>query len=72
MNFRPFFRFAALAALLVIGSASRSAAQGFGIKVGPTFDEFSDEALDFDTRTGIHAGIFVGGSRDKVSASRPS
>ena len=51
---------------MLIGSASISAAQGFGIKVGPTFDEFSDEALDFDTRTGIHAGIFVGGSRDKV------
>ena len=41
-------------------------AQGFGIKVGPTFDEFSGDALDFDTRTGIHAGLFVGGSRDNV------
>jgi hypothetical protein len=66
MHCRPFARFAVIAVLLLIGSASRSEAQGFGIKVGPTFDEFSDEALDFDTRTGIHAGIFVGGSRDKV------
>ena len=66
MHCRPFARFAVIAVLLLIGSASRSEAQGFGIKVGPTFDEFSDEALDFDTRTGIHAGLFVGGSRDKV------
>ena len=66
MNLRPFFRLTALAALVLIGPASMAAAQGFGIKVGPTFDEFSEEALDFDTRTGIHAGIFIGGSRDKV------
>ena len=43
-----------------------AAAQGFGIKVGPTFDEFSGEVLNFDNRTGIHAGLFIGGSRDKV------
>jgi hypothetical protein len=66
MNLRPFFRLAALAALVLVGQASVATAQGVGIKVGPTFAEFSDEALDFDTRTGIHAGIFVGGSRDNV------
>lgn len=66
MNIRSFARLTGLAALMLVGSASMAAAQGVGIKVGPTFDEFSDEALDFDNRTGIHAGIFVGGSRDKV------
>src|SRR6186997_2252459 len=59
-------RLATLIALTLAGSASYASAQGFGIKVGPTFDEFSDEVLDFDNRTGIHAGLFIGGSRDKV------
>ena len=59
-------RLAALVVLTLAGSASFASAQGFGIKVGPTFDEFSDEVLDFDNRTGIHAGLFIGGSRDKV------
>jgi hypothetical protein len=66
MTFRPFVRLTAIVALMLIGSASIATAQGFGVKVGPTFDEFSDEALDFDNRTGIHAGLFVGGSRDNV------
>ena len=47
-------------------SASSAAAQGAGIKVGPIFAKFSSDALDFKTRTGIHAGLFVGGSRDNV------
>jgi len=51
---------------MLAGSARFASAQGVGIKVGPTFDEFSGDVLDFDNRTGIHAGIFVGGSRDKV------
>ena len=66
MNLRLFVRCTAIAALLLVGPASIAAAQGVGIKIGPTFDDFSDEALDFDNRTGIHAGIFVGGSRDNV------
>lgn len=59
-------RLAALVVLTLAGSASPALAQGFGVKVGPTFDEFSDEALDFDNRTGIQMGLFVGGSRDNV------
>ena len=66
MTLRPFVRLTAVIALMLAGSASVAAAQGFGVKVGPTFDEFSDEVLDFDNRTGIHAGLFVGGSRDNV------
>ena len=66
MIIRPFSRVTALVALMLVGSASLASAQGVGIKVGPTFDEFSDEVLDFDNRTGIHAGLFIGGSRDKV------
>ena len=59
-------RLAALVVLTLAVSAPFASAQGVGIKVGPTFDEFSDEVLDFDNRTGIHAGLFIGGSRDKV------
>jgi hypothetical protein len=66
MNLHAFARLTALTALTIIGSASIASAQGVGIKVGPTFDKFSEDALDFDNRTGIHAGIFVGGSRDNV------
>jgi hypothetical protein len=66
MIIRLFSRVTALIALMLVGSASFASAQGVGIKVGPTFDEFSDEVLDFDNRTGIHAGLFIGGSRDKV------
>ena len=57
-------RLAALLVLLLIVSSSPAAAQG--IKVGPTFATFSSDALDFKTRTGIHAGLFVGGGRDKA------
>lgn len=61
-----FFQTAILSLLIVTGSASVVAAQGIGIKVGPTFADFSSDALDFDTRTGIHAGLFIGGNRDGV------
>jgi hypothetical protein len=59
-------RLAAFAVLALIASSSPAAAQGAGIKFGPTFATFSSDALDFDNRTGIHAGLFVGGSRDNV------
>ena len=59
-------RLVALVVLTLAGSAPFASAQGVGIKVGPTFDEFSGDALNFDNRTGIHAGLFIGGSRDKV------
>ena len=63
---RSITRLTALAVLAFIASSSPAAAQGAGIKFGPTFATFSSDALDFDNRTGIHAGLFVGGSRDKV------
>jgi len=63
---RPIARPVAFAVLALIASSSPAAAQGAGIKFGPTFATFSSDALDFDNRTGIHAGLFVGGSRDKV------
>jgi len=63
---RPLSRLTALFVLTLIGSSSSAAAEGAGIKFGPTFATFSSEALDFKTRTGIHAGLFVGGGRDKV------
>lgn len=61
-----FARVAVIAVLALIGSAQAATAQGLGIKVGPTFDEFSGEALDFDNRTGVQAGLFFGGNRDGV------
>ena len=61
-----FFRTAVLFLLIVAGSASVVAAQGVGIKVGPTFADFNSEALDFDTRTGWHLGLFFGGNSDGV------
>jgi len=61
---RPFARLAALVVLALVGSASLAAAQGAGIKFGPTFAEFSSDALDFSTRTGLHGGLFFGGNRD--------
>jgi Outer membrane protein beta-barrel domain len=66
MMSRLFLRAAALGVLAVIGSASDALAQGVGIKFGPTFNAFSSEALDFDNRTGVHGGIFIGGSRENV------
>ena len=63
---RPIARRAALVVLALVASSSSAAGQGAGIKFGPTFATFSSDALDFDNRTGIHAGLFVGGSRDKV------
>jgi Outer membrane protein beta-barrel domain len=59
-------RLAIPAVLALVTFSTPSAAQGVGIKAGPTFATFSSEALDFDSRTGIHAGLFLGGSRDKV------
>ncbi len=64
MNLRAFARAIAVALVAIVGSASTAAAQGGGIKFGPTFTEFSSDALDYNNRTGIHAGVFLGGNRD--------
>ena len=61
---QQFVRPAALFVLLFIVSSSPAAAQG--IKFGPTFATFSSDALDFETRTGIHAGLLLGGSRENT------
>jgi hypothetical protein len=51
--------------LVVLGAAPASA-QGFGIKGGWLFPEFSAEAAEFDNRTGYQIGIYFGGNRDGV------
>ncbi len=66
MTSRSFIRMAVLGVLALAGSSAAASAQGVGIKVGPTFANFSSDALDFKTRTGIHAGLFLGGNRDGV------
>jgi len=64
MNFWLPVRLGLIVAVSILASAQTALAQGVGVKIGPTFDEFSGEALDFDTRTGVQAGIFFGGNRD--------
>lgn len=58
-----------LALLAIAGSSTPAAAQGVGVgfKIGPTFADFTSDVLDFDKRTGWHAGLFVGGNRDGVA-----
>ena len=55
-----------LAVVALAGSATFAAAQGIGLKVGPTFAKFNADNLDFDTRTGVAAGVFFGGNRDGI------
>ena len=54
------------AVLALIVCSPPAAGQVAGVKFGPTFVTFSSEELDFETRTGFHAGLFLGGSRDKA------
>ena len=58
-----------LALLLLTGISTPAAAQGTGVgfKIGPTFADFTSEAIDIDRRTGWHAGIFIGGNRDGIA-----
>jgi hypothetical protein len=65
MHLRSIARNTAFAALLIVGFATAASADA-GIKFGPTFANFSSDALDFDNRTGWHGGIFFGGNRDGV------
>jgi hypothetical protein len=62
MYFQSIARVTAIVFLVIIGSASAVSADA-GIKFGPTFADFSSDALDFDNRTGWHGGIFFGGNR---------
>jgi hypothetical protein len=66
MQLRSFARIALLAVLATAGGVTAAAAQGLGIKFGPTFATFSDDVLDFDTRTGVQGGLFIGGGRASV------
>lgn len=71
IRFHPYV-VAVITGLLVFGSSVPAAAQddgpgvGVGFKIGPTFADFSTDALDIDNRTGWHAGIFIGGNRTGV------
>jgi hypothetical protein len=57
-----------LAALIVVvliclTVSSPTATAQFGIKGGPTFSDFSSDALDFNNRVGTELGLFYGGGR---------
>jgi hypothetical protein len=64
MNSGAMVRTAVLGVLALAASSDVASAQGAGVKFGPTFATFSSDALDFKTRTGIHAGLFFGGNPD--------
>jgi len=66
MTFRVLGRITAIFMFAVLGVASAARAQGVALKFGPTFTEFSSDALDYNNRTGIHMGIAFGGNRDGV------
>ena len=57
MNLRVFARALAVAAV-ILGCTSSAAAQGGGIKFGPTFTSSAD-VLNYKNRTGIHAGLLA-------------
>jgi len=58
-----FARIGVLALVFALGSAKMASAQGVAVSLGPNFASFSSDALDFDNRTGIQAGIAIGGHR---------
>lgn len=60
---RAVFRTALLVTSVILGVEGTAAAQGFGVKAGPTFSSFSSDDLDFKNRTGLQGGIFLGGNR---------
>jgi len=57
---------AIVASVITLASSRPAAAQGVGVgfKIGPTFADFTSDALDINNRTGWHAGVFIGGNRD--------
>jgi hypothetical protein len=58
--------FLVLIALIV--SSPSATAQGFGIKGGPTYPDFSTdiEDFDFDNKVGTELGFFFGGNRPGI------
>lgn len=63
------FKLVLVSSLAVVGlalGADQAAAQGIGIKGGVLFPSFNTDELDFDNTIGWQAGIFIGGSNDRV------
>ena len=58
-----FARIGVLAFVFALASAKIASAQGVAVSLGPNFASFSSDALDFDNRTGMQAGIAFGGAR---------
>lgn len=54
------------AALVLLCGSSQASAQGVGVKGGVVFPSFDADDFDFDNRIGWQAGIFVGGSNERV------
>jgi Outer membrane protein beta-barrel domain len=62
-------RFAAVFVVVVIAMTvfgSTAFAQGFGVKGGATFSDFSSDVFDFNNKTGTELGAFFGGNRSGV------
>jgi hypothetical protein len=60
------FAIPALAALVFVVGSGVASAQGVGIKGGVVFPSFDADEFDFDNAIGWQAGIFVGGSNERV------
>lgn len=58
-----FARIGVLVFVFALASAKFASAQGVAVSLGPNFASFSSDALDFDNRTGMQAGIALGGAR---------
>jgi len=61
-----FARIGVLLSLFALASARMASAQGIAVSIGPNFASFSSDALDFDNRTGLQAGVAIGGARTHV------
>lgn len=49
---------------LAAGARPASADVGVGAKFGPLFSKFDSDVVNFDSRTGLIGGLFIGGHRE--------
>jgi hypothetical protein len=68
MNIRKLAGVTVLFLIALTVSIPAATAQGFGIKGGPTYPDFSTdiEDFDFDNKVGTELGFFFGGNRPGI------
>jgi|SRR5687767_3595099 len=52
--------------LAIAGFSPSASAQGFGVKGGVLFPDFSAEGIDLDNKVGTELGFFFGGNRSGI------